>query len=355
MQVQKTAASAVQWLTNHGGQVKDSQCDLVTKLSRVATSGKWSANAERDTQRLLARLSQHLDAAIENKQVRMINPSTFEESWQPMPMILPHQFCLALWKRGEHVFRRCLFGELTEQNVQTYWDHLEAKGTWFADHPAKLWPHRGKLAGVSIYGDEVQAYRNSECGIVSVVAFTADLSFRNDPLMRYFATAVWSEHHESDSTYNDCIQHVVESFRQLSDPSVCWPWTQKGYKVCFTGVQGDLKWICDRMGGLFNYRRNDFCSRCYCTKTDRDVYKTLPYFPNNPDHFGERRYDNVDMATTYSDLFRLPLAMSRIQHDVCHSQLLGSGKTTNGHLFEILLCFITGWLFIVDVRWRLTL
>lgn len=262
----------------------------------------------------------------------MVNPATLEESVQSLPMILPHEFCLALWRRGEATFKRCLFGHLTQDQVKQYWDHLETHADWFKNHPAQSWPHRERLAGVATYGDEVQAYKNSECGVVSILAWTAEFCFKSDPLLRYYAISVWSEHHESPNTYSDAVQFVVDSFRRLADPRVDWPWTQHGYLVAFTAAQGDLKWICERMGGIHNYRRNDFCSRCKCTKTSESVCHTLTNFTENEDAFEKHSYADIDMAATYSPLFSLPLTMERVQHDVAHSQLLGTGKTSNGSL-----------------------
>ena len=259
----------------------------------------------------------------------MYDPSSMEESVQKLPMILPHQLCLALWKRGENVFRRCLFGNLNDQEVEQFWNHVADKCSWFASHPAAQWPTRGRIASVGSYGDEVQAYRNSECGVVSVLGWVSEFSYLNTPLMRYFACAVWSEHHEGPNTYKDAIGHMVESFRSLLDCRNRWPWSES-YLIAFTCAQGDLKWLTDRMNGFHNFRANDFCSRCFCQKSAPDVFATLPNFSSNPDQFGNRDYAGVDLAQRFSPLFQLPLAIDRVQHDVAHSQLLGTGKATNG-------------------------
>ena len=328
--VQRTAHSAIGWLDKHGGQIKDKR-DTVAQLARLGAAGKFSGNCERDTHRLVQRLGKRLDCQIDYRQVQLINPATLEEHWQDMPMILPHELCLALWSKGEDVFRRCLYGNMTDQDIESYWNHVEAKSVWFSSHPASRWQHRARLCGVATYGDEVQAYRNSECGVVSILGWTSELSFLNEPLCRYFATAVWSEHHESDKTYNDIIQFVVDSFKRLGDPNEPWPWRKHGYLICFTAAQGDLKWINERMG-LHNYRRNDFCSRCECVKTSENgnAMESLTNFTADETAFSLRDYSGVDRAATYSPLFELPLALERVQHDVAHSQLLGTGKATNG-------------------------
>eukprot|EP00434_Breviolum_minutum_P028013 symbB.v1.2.024783.t1/scaffold2245.1/size172089/9 len=289
IKVQKHASSAMRWLTSNGGVTTTE--DTVRNLSKLGTEGKRPANAERDTHRMMRKTGQWLGAAIHHKRVRLVNPSTFEESYQLLPMILPHQFCLALWRCGEEVFKRCLFGRFTEKEVEAFWDHIEMKCEWFDGHPAASWTTRSRLASIGTYGDEVQAYKNSDCGSVAVVAWTAELAYLNPAMLRYFPVAIWSEHHESEHTYNDCMKHVVESFQMLADPSQKWPWSDKGYLLCYTFAQGDLKWINDRMN-LFNFRANNFCSRCECVKNDDggNVYNTLTHFSDDPDTFAPCDY-----------------------------------------------------------------
>ena len=313
-EVQKHASSAMRWLTSNGG--KTTTEDTVRNLSKLGTEGKHPANAERDTHRMMRKTGQWLGAAIHNKHVRLVNPSTFEESYQGLPMILPHQFCLVLWRCGEEVFRRCLFGRFTEKEVEAFWDHIEMKCEWFDGHPAASWTTRSRLVSIGTYGDEVQTYKNSDCGSVAVVAWTAELAYLNPAMLRYFPIAIWSEHHESEHTYYDCMKYVVESFEMLADPSRKWPWSDKGYLLCYTFAQGDLKWINDRMN-LFNFRANSFCSRCECVKNDDggNVYNTLTHFSDDPDIFAPCDSMGVDMIQQHSVLFSLPLALERVMHD----------------------------------------
>ena len=125
------------------------------------------------------------------------------------------------------------------------------------------------------------------------------------------------------------IRYVVRSFRRLGDHTAEFPWSSHGYLLAFTSAQGDLKWINDRMG-LHNFRSNEFCSRCSCVKVGASVYETLPNFSDDPDHFTERDYTGTNLVERFSTLFSLPLTVDRVLHDTCHSQFLGSGKTTNG-------------------------
>lgn len=335
-QVQTSAHSALRWLSTHGGKVSDPTSDVVTQLAKVGAGGNHPNNAERDTHRLVQRMGHRLAADIELRGVRMVNPANLEESVGKLPMILPHQMCLALWERGEQYFRHCLFGDMSDDEVKAFWDHHDGHAEWFSNHPAKDWRARGRIASVGCYGDEVQAYRNSECGVVSVVGWTSEFACRNDPMCRYFAISVWNEHHESSHTYPDAIAHVVQSFKALQNEE--WPWSSKGYLVSFSFAQGDLKWLNDRLN-VHNYRQNEFCSRCFCKKVAANVLETLPHFTDNPLQFGIRDYSAVNLEELCGPLFQLPLTMDRIQHDVAHSQLLGTGKAINGALTWSKHCF----------------
>ena len=327
--VQKTASSAVKWLRKHGGQSE--RDDLVCRLSKVGASGAHPNNSERDVHRLLSKMSLSVGAAIEKVKVRMWNPSSLEESWELLPMLFPDSLLIALWDKGEKVFRKCLFGDMTEKDAESFWRHMDKVQPWYRNLPSRAWKHKGKMASIGVYGDEIECYKNSECGVVSVTAWTAEFAMRSPPLLRYYAVAAWSEHCESKHTYADMEQHLAERLRMLSDPLVEWPWSASGYHIAVTFVQGDLKWIVDRMNGLHNFRRNDFCSRCFCVKTDDDVRKTLPNFCDQDPDTHQARAFSADELRNFSSLLGLPgMCVERVMHDIVHSQYLGTGKTTNG-------------------------
>ena len=326
-QVQR-ASSALSWLRRHGGDTP--QNDLVNKISGVATGGRHLQNAERDLHRLLQNVSMSLAATPEIIMVRMYNPATLEIEWQPLPVLFPDTLLQALWQAGEDVFRYCLFGKMTEDETLQFWKHIEKHCPWFQSSPAYNWEWKQKVASVGTYGDEIQCYKNSECGVVSVTAWTAEFSTQNNPLLRYFPIAVWSEHCESEFTFADLEKEMIERWRRLTDPSLTWPWTSSGYLIAFTFCQGDLKWLNSRMGGLHNYRANSFCSRCECVKNHPNTQLTLPNMSNDPDAHTVRSYSSEQLQA-FSPLLGLPgMCLERVMHDVAHSQYLGTGKTTNG-------------------------
>eukprot|EP00438_Fugacium_kawagutii_P028545 Skav222542 [mRNA] locus=scaffold2875:264283:269599:+ [translate_table: standard] len=311
--VQRTAASAMKWLGSHGGRVADTKGDTVAKLSTIGTSGKWTANAERDIHRFIQKRNGWLNAEIVHKQVRMVNPSTLEIETQQLPMILPHHLLLALWEKGEAVFQKCLFGDLSPIQVKQYWDHLEHHCQFFRDHPARSWHDRSKLVGIATYGDEVQAYKNSDAGAVAVCAFTSELAYKNESLLRYFPICIWSEHCECEHTYHDAMKYVVRSFRRLGDFGTQWPWSASGYHIAFTSAQGDLKWINERMN-MHNYRKNQFCSRCMCVKTSGtgNVYESLTNFSDDPDAFAVADYSGVDLVRECFPVLQSKAAPSKV-------------------------------------------
>eukprot|EP00435_Cladocopium_sp_Y103_P043551 s1451_g12.t1 len=185
--VQRTASSAVRWLRKHGGSTNAR--DMVAKISSVGAGGRHQNNAERDLHRLLQRVSQSLDAKPETVQVRMVNPSTLEIEWQPLPVLFPEALITAFWEAGEDIFRYCLFGQMTEDETLQIWKHVEKHCSWFSTHPARGWKWKGKVASIGMYGDEIQCYRNSECGVVSVTAWTSEFCTQNSAALIHMAEA----------------------------------------------------------------------------------------------------------------------------------------------------------------------
>ena len=330
LKVQRTATSAMSWLRKRGGHSQPK--DIVCRLSKLATGGKHLQNAERDMHRLLRKVSLSLAAAPETVMVRMVNPSSLEIAWEPLPVMFPDTVLKALWDLGEDVFRHALFGTMTERETFEFWNHVRKECAWFKDLPARDHHCLGRLASVGMYGDEIQCYKNSECGVVSVNAWTSEFSVTSEPLLRYWPLAVWSEHCECIHTYSDFEQLLLPRWEALTDPTASWPWTSRGYLLSFTFTQGDLKWINGRMGGLHNFRANEMCSRCKCQKTCGDLTQTLPNMAEDPDAFEHRVFSRQELQQ-FSPLFSLPgMSLERVQHDVAHSQFLGTGKATNGNL-----------------------
>lgn len=54
--VQRTASSAMKWLSGHGGKVLNQASDTISQLSKMGAHGKHPGNAERDAHRMIRRL-----------------------------------------------------------------------------------------------------------------------------------------------------------------------------------------------------------------------------------------------------------------------------------------------------------
>lgn len=307
--------------------MQNPKTEAVSKLSRMGAAGKHASNCERDLHGHINRWGWTVKARISWKDVRVWNPKTLEIEETSHPMILPEDLCLAFWKRGEAMFRKLLFGGLSRSDTQAYWTHVDRHCSWFANHPARRWRDWSGLASLTVYGDEVQCHRNSECGIISVVSWAAELGMKAEPLGRYFLVAAWSEHVECELTYNDVAGYMVESFKRLADQRAQWPWAKSGYLLSFTGIQGDLKWLHERLGGIYNWRENSFCSRCACTKTGPNLRHTLPHFPDDAAFF--RPCDLGDLSRLSPLLAVDGLCIERAMHDVMHSQYLGTGRSSS--------------------------
>ena len=149
----------------------------------------------------------------------------------------------------------------------------------------------------------------SEVGTCSVVAWTPDLAYANESIIRYFPMCVWSEHSATDHTYSDVMQHITERFRTMTDPEVLHEWSGSGYCFIFHSVQGDLKWFNEKYA-LFDFRG--------------DFRLTAKHRESTPDL---TRFHEMSPPS----IFSLPcMGPQRVRHDILHSQLLGTGKISNG-------------------------
>ena len=212
--------------------------DPVAKLARIGAAGQRPQNCERDLHRFLGKNGQQLGAAMEWVTVRLLNPTTLEESEGRLPVLFPDAVLRALWEKGEGVFQHVVLGGMSEEEVAAYWKHVSTL-PWFEDNTGRQWWCPSRMASIGTYGDEVQCYRNSECGLVSITGWQLELAIAAEPFLRLFPFAVMSEHHESSNTHKDLMHHLVPRLQRLCDPSQAWPWSSRGFYFCFT----DLYWM----------------------------------------------------------------------------------------------------------------
>ena len=230
-------------------------------MAKIGSCGKHPSNAERDLHHILKDVS--LKAPLEYVTVRFMSPRVAAIQAMKFPSIFPDTLALEIWKLGEPYFRYFFLGN---QDASRLWQHVE-KTTWGSGILAGFCGDLAKLIPVTCYGDEIYTYKNSECGVVAVLAWGTDyLTAESSPLDRYFTIATWAQYLECEETWLDLSAEVAARFRALVSRKD-WPWCKNGYKFTFSSVTGDLKWIKERFY-LHDYNSNQFCSYCNVVKRD---------------------------------------------------------------------------------------
>ena len=179
-------------------------------MGKIATSGKHPSNAERDLHQILKNIQ--LKVPIECVNVRFVTPSTAEVKTVKFPCIFPDALALELWRMGEPYFR---YFFLRNQDASSLWKHVEHI-SWGSQMIANARGDLSKLIPVTCYGDEIYTYKNSECGVVAVLAWATDyLTAESGPLERYFTIATYAQYLECDDTWPDLSKEVAARFRAL--------------------------------------------------------------------------------------------------------------------------------------------
>lgn len=347
--VQQLAAAASLVARRAGGDV--SNFSILGKVAAIGHHGKFFNNCERDLQRLILRNERALEVEIEQVQVRLYNPKTEEESLQNLSMIFPDRMAAALYNHSKSTFHKLLFGE--QVNATEYWKHCKKHAPWIQNHPAASNSQPGGLIPFSLYGDEVQSFRNTEGGVVSVLAWCSDFSAGMSSLSRYYPICILPDHYATPRTFEDIWTALVPRIINMCDGQVQHCWSEGGYQFTYSSTQGDLKWLLEKFG-LHNFRSNNICSWCGVCKAHADISMTIGDFGPNAAHRQTRvSHDEFfqmrgQTPADYHPLFRIPgVRLERFMHDVCHSQLLGTGKVCNGSVLTY-LCetgYFGGWQF----------
>ena len=200
---------------------------------------------------------------MDTTQVRFVNPATTEIRPVNFSCLFPDVLAQEIWAKGEEYFRYFFLGS---QSAEPFWTHVQDTA-WGAALAGPGVPDRAKLIPITFYGDEVYTYKNTECGIITVLAWSADyMTAAHGPLDRYFLIAAYSQYLECKETWEDLAAVLADRFNSLVSRTD-WPWCAQGFRFVFSSVTGDLKWIKDRFG-MHNYAANRFCSYCNCVKRD---------------------------------------------------------------------------------------
>ena len=246
--------------------------------------------------------------------------------YQDLSVLWPDDLAAALFRRGDRVFRHCMFGR---SNPASYWEHVKSHCPWFRNHSARNYEALDKLVPISLYGDDVNCYRNSEVGTVSCVAWTPDLAYGNATLLRYFPICIFSEHCTTMFTHEDIMKELLPRLKAMCDTTnIDFDWSEQGYAFVLSSLQGDLKWVHERYN-VHDWRSNKFCSLCACVKDHPDPSMTITDFRMTAHHVGSSP-DLSNFNASRSCIFEMEaMSPSRILHDCMHSQLLGTGKVGN--------------------------
>ena len=257
-QVQELAWAAVQHTAQCGGRTPTRS--LLHRLANLAARGKHASNAERDLHHIVRNIK--LQATLETVRVRFLNPATTEVQPVNFSCLFPDVFAQQIWAKGEEYFKYFFLGN---QSAESFWNHVER--TAWGEAALAGAQDRSRLIPITFYGDEVYTYKNTECGVITVLAWSADyMTAAHGPLDRYFLIAAFSQYLECKETWEDLSAVLAARFRDLVS-CTHWPWCSSGYRFAFSSVTGDLKWIKDRFG-LHDYMANSFCSYCSCVKRD---------------------------------------------------------------------------------------
>ena len=273
----------MQWCERTGGVV--TKTDLVGKISTLGTSGKHAKNCERDFHTLLKSFQKRLGVPISSAKARFYSHTTASVEWQEISVIYPDDMAAALFAKGHKVWRHTMFGGLSSEEVQSFWTHCRETCDWAKGSPSHDYPLPSKLIPMSLYGDDIAAFKGSETGQITVLAWSSDFSFRNSSVTRYWPIAIYPEYAATEDTYNDIMSEVVPRIQSMLDLTMLHDWSTEGYAFMMSSLQGDLKFIRDQYG-LHDYRANSFCSLCGVVKKSEagNLSMTLGDFRENADH-----------------------------------------------------------------------
>ena len=182
-EAQELAQASINLCQRFNGHVPEGE--LIRKIAAIGNHGNQPQNCERDLQRLIRRHELSLPIPIEHCEVEMYDPKTQRTNTRKLPIIFPDAFAAAVFAKSEDLFKHLFLGDV---DARAYWDHVEKHCSWFRDHPAKNLDvaRRAKLIPLSLYGDEVQSFRNTEGGVVCVMGWSSDFGHGKPPLSRYF-------------------------------------------------------------------------------------------------------------------------------------------------------------------------
>ena len=240
LQVQALAKKAVSWCKASGGKVGST--DLVWKLSKLATSGKHPQNAERDLQATVRRYGKSMKIQADSVPVRLYDPATEEITQSSIDVLCPISLAHAIWREGPDLFEAIFLGSQGASGAKAFWENAKQNASWFKNSQIPKECYKDLLP-LYLYGDDVEAYRNSDPGAVSALGWGCDFGYKNEAMLQNFLLTCYAEYTACEHTHDDLLQHLMKKFQAMGDPSLEHPWHAAGYRFMLAGCRGDLKWI----------------------------------------------------------------------------------------------------------------
>ena len=233
------ASSAVDWCKQAGGSVKQ---DLIWKFSKMAASGRHPQNAERDLQTTIKKYGKTLDSVrIDKIPVRLYNPTTEEIYTAELPILDPASVAEAIWQQSPGLFETVFLGCEGRSGAREFWLNAKQNADWFRQNCIPEQDYDG-LVPLYLYGDDVQAYKNSDPGAISCIGWGFDFGYKNECMLQAFLLCVYSEYMSCEHTHQDVVDYVMERFKFMADRHAGHVWSGK-FRFLFAGCRGDLKWL----------------------------------------------------------------------------------------------------------------
>lgn len=120
----------------------------------------------------------------------------------PAHVLLPHEVLHALACSSQSVFQSVIMGDLSEEQVVLFWEHVHLQEPW-KDHPVlnaeKEARRLGKLIPVTFHSDGVETFSNSEHFVWSISSAFGHAGLVTDVLMNRFPLVILPESQMQDT------------------------------------------------------------------------------------------------------------------------------------------------------------
>jgi hypothetical protein len=141
--------------------------EAIRAFVSLGSQGRNPNNIERDLHRWIANLkSLHLQPYWIKLKL-LIDPTSTEAEEVDFPVLAIHEVLYALYKSGEHNFRKAMLGDKSEDCILEFWESALMQ-PWGASHPACAKPQElHRTIPLVLHVDGAESYTNQEAIIYS--------------------------------------------------------------------------------------------------------------------------------------------------------------------------------------------